>query len=230
MPIPIDAEGKQMYIPESGTIINSDSTKVVNIGKVNRVKGTVDSVKPVKPVVPSFKKINHQSDGTNTLKRIEFEFQKKSYKFTLNPEEYTQEEPSRTTLTMTKSGGWIDDFGGGAPTISFKGTTGFKRGTKSPTKGFEKFFELRNLIREFYFKVAPGTNVTGANELTFHNYTDGEHWIVTPQVFTLTRSVSRPLMYVYNIQLIAQRPADQPAFTTSSSVDKSVTKVDVGGK
>lgn len=229
MPIPIDAEGKNMYIPQTGTIVNSDSKEVTNVGTVHRVEGTIDSVKPVKPTVPKFNPISQQSDGKNTLKRIEFEFQGTSYKFALNPEEYTQEETNRATLTMTKANGWIDDFGGGAPTISFKGTTGFKRGTSVPTNGFLKFIALRDLIREFYYKTAPGTNVTGANELTFHNYTDGEHWIVTPVVFSLNRSISRPLMYVYNIQLIAQRAADQPAFTTSSSVDNSITTVDVEG-
>lgn len=153
---------------------------------------------------------NHQSDGRNRLKRIEFVFNGRVYKFLLNPEEYQQTEPNRASVTQTKAGAFIDEFGAGVPMISFKGTTGFKAGTKDSGKGFSKFRELRNMVRDVYDRVSPGQAVPASKEMKFYNYTDGEYWVVTPLVFDLTRSVARPTLYVYNIQLICQRPISQP--------------------
>lgn len=146
-----------------------------------------------------------QSDGRNTLKRMEFAFKGKSFKFTLNPEEYTQDEPSRSTVTQTKGGAWVDDFGAGLPTIYMKGTTGFKKGS-----GADKFKELRNFIREYMNNGTPGAEVK--DELTFHNYTDEESWIVhtDPTAFRLLRSKSNPLLYMYEIRLVCLRPAQYP--------------------
>lgn len=144
------------------------------------------------------------------VKRVEFKFMGKSYQFLFNPEEYNLTEPNRVQVTQTKSGAYIDDFGGGVPTIEFSGTTGFKGNTNDPTTGFDKFKELRDFIRSFYSKQLPGTEVTPDKEMTFYNYTDEEYWIVTPRVFSLKRSISRPLMYLYEVQLICQRKADVP--------------------
>jgi len=163
--------------------------------------------------VVKFHTNNMQSDGINNLKRIEFGFMGKFYKFALNPEEYVQVESARVTVTQTKGGAWVDDFGSGLPSITMKGTTGWKGANKDSTvqSGFAKFKQLRDLLREYYDKLPPGSEVTPDKELIFQNYTDGEHWIVIPQVFQLLRSASRPLIYQYNIQLICVRPAFIPS-------------------
>jgi hypothetical protein len=166
---------------------------------------------------------NNQSDGKNTLKRIEFVFNNKSYKFILNPEEYQQTEPNRANVTQTKAGAWIDEFGAGVPMISFKGTTGFKNGTSDPTRGFQKFKELRDTIRSVYGRVTPGSTVPSSKELLFYNYTDGEYWVVTPLTFELLRSIARPTLYAYNIQLICQRRISDPNSSDVSPKD-SITK------
>jgi len=164
-----------------------------------------------------------QSDGKNKLKRIEFVFNGKSYKFILNPEEYQQTEPNRASVTQTKAGAWIDEFGAGVPTIQFKGTTGFKNGTSDPTKGFRKFKELRDTIRRVYNRVPPGSVVPSSKELLFYNYTDGEYWVVTPTTFELMRSIARPTLYSYNVHLICQRRISNPNASDVSS-NKSITK------
>lgn len=183
---------------------------------------------------------NSQSDGVKILKRMEFEFMGRSFVFNLNPEEYLQSEPNRISVIQTKGGAWADDFGAGIPKITFKGTTGFKSKTLTTNQhnfltsliaggggneiwakdeferemvGFYKFKELRDLIREYMDKLTPGDIVTTDKELIFHNYTDGEHWIVIPEAFELLRSISRPLLYSYNISLICQRPANEPDVT-----------------
>lgn len=180
---------------------------------------------------------NQQSDGNKILKRIEFEFLGQSFEFNLNPEEYQQTEPSRIALTQTKGGAWMDDFGSGIVKINFKGTTGFKDKQLTTNQsiflkelqakrdgdsiwanneferhmvGFYKFKQLRDMIREYYDKFVPGDVIASDKELTFHNYTDGEHWIVAPETFELFRSISRPLLYTYNISLWCLRTADTP--------------------
>lgn len=215
MAIPVDEQGT-MYNPSTGKYTGP------NAQKYNILSST-------QPTIPKFDTGNMQSDGVNTLKRIEFELHGRTYKFILNPEEFSQPEPNRVSLTQTKGGAWIDDFGGGVPEIAFKGTTGFKNGTGDPTSGFNKFKELRDLIREYYFKQAPGTEVTEKQEMIFHNYTDGEHWVVTPKIFSLMRSIARPLMYLYDIQLICQRPANVPA-SKDENFDIVVLKHNVVGK
>ncbi|WAB24963.1 hypothetical protein M3_0012 [Lysinibacillus phage vB_LfM_LysYB1] len=152
-----------------------------------------------------------QSDGKNTLQRMEFLFDGKSYKFNINPEEYTQDEPVRSTITQTKAGAWVDKFGAGLPQIFMRGTTGFKN-------GFEKFKELRGFLRKYNDSTTPGLEIT--KELIFHNFTDGESWIVDtdPSGFKLFRSKSNPLMYMYEIRLTCLRDASVPKEKSSGGI------------
>jgi hypothetical protein len=161
-----------------------------------------------------------QSDGRNKLKRMEIEYNGQTYKFNINPEEYTQDEPSRSTVTQTKGGAWIDDFGGGLQNIFIKGTTGFKKGL-----GVEKFKELRGLIRKYYEEGNAGDKVT--KDLVFHNYTDEESWVVhtDPGGFKLLRSKSNPLLYMYEMRFVCLRPAQYPgpkSVKASGGVSKTV--------
>lgn len=198
------------------------------------VSGTIDSVKPTRFIAPIFSSGNFQSDGTGkALKRIEFLFNGESYKFALNPEEYQQEEPNRASVVQTKGGAYVDDFGGGVPTLQMKGTTGFKQsgGYNTGGTGFVRFKALRDIIRKYYFDVAPGSTITDDKEMIFLNYTDGEHWVVVPKNFKLMRSVSRPLLYAYEIDLILLRPAYMPSTVSDNgSTLGSLGLVEVGGK
>lgn len=164
-----------------------------------------------------------QSDGVNSLKRMEFEFNGQSYAFNINPEEYNIQEPNRSTVTQTKSGAFVDDFGAGLQTVYLKGQTGFRG-----TAGIEKFKELRNFIRGYWSSITPGQTVT--NELTWHNFTDDESWIVhtDPQGFKLMRSTTNPLLYYYEIYLICLRPASSP--TTQSQTGGVNTTVGTPSK
>lgn len=159
-------------------------------------------VKP--PKAPIFKSTSSQADGKNKLKRMAFRFDGKTHYLRLNPEEYSQIEASRSTITQTKGGAWVDDFGANIISINLRGTTGFKSaGGKSATAGFDKLKSLRDMIRKYYNKDAPGQPIT--KNMTFHNFTDGEHWVVHVNSFTLARNVSRPLLYMYDIKLSVLR-------------------------
>lgn len=153
-----------------------------------------------------------QSDGKTRLKRMEFVIMGKSYKFSINPDEYTQEEPSRSTVTQTKGGAWVDDFGAGLPVITIRGSTGFQYGL-----GIEKFKELRKLIRDYY-------NGSTDKEFLFHNWTDDESWVVhtDPQGFRLLRNKNNPLLYMYEIRLICLRPATHPKAQESNGVGRTL--------
>jgi hypothetical protein len=61
----------------------------------------------------------------------------------------------------------------------------------------------------------------------FHNYTDAEHWVVFPKTFQLLRSVSRPTLYLYEVQLVCLRRADQPAptYTNATPIEPKIRKV-----
>jgi hypothetical protein len=168
---------------------------------------------------------NAQNDGANKIKRVEFEALGRVYKFILNPEQYNQVEPARVAITQTKGGAWVDDFGAGLPTIEIKGTTGFKNSTGSSSSGFTKFKELRDLVRDYYGKIPPGTVITPDKEMVFHNHTDGESWIVVPKVFSLMRSVSRTLLYLYEIQLICLRPANAPSTAAPTQLASTLKRV-----
>lgn len=152
-----------------------------------------------------------QSDGKHTLKRMEFSFDGESYKFSLNPEEYDQSEPVRSTVTQTKAGAWIDDFGPGLVSIYMKGSTGMQN-------GFERFKALRKILRDYNSQKKPGQEVK--KEMTFYNYTDEESWIVHPDPsgFKLFRSKSNPLLFMYEIRLICLRPASEPRRKSGGAV------------
>lgn len=163
-------------------------------------KGSNNNSLAKKPSAPIFKNTSSQSDGNNTLKRMAFRFDGKIIQLKLNPEEYTQAEPGRGSITQTKGGAWLDDFGAGLGTITMRGTTGFKSAAGDKLVGFSRLKEIRDMVRNYYAKGNPGDLVD--KFITFHNFTDGEHWDVYIKSFTLMRSVNRPLVYLYDIQMV----------------------------
>lgn len=193
------------------------------------VQGEVVKSTERNPVI--FMTSNSQSDGVNTLKHMSFELKGNEYTLYANPEEFSQAETNRVSVTQTKGGAWVDEFGSGLPTISMKGSTGFKGGRTDPTVGFRRFKLLRDVIRTSMDGLQPGQQITSEHELIFHNYTDGEHWVVTPKVFTLMRSVSRPLLYLYDIQLYCIRPSDLPSaqeLADNGQLTTGLSRVEVG--
>lgn len=158
------------------------------------------------------------ANGKRKIKRMEFTFKDQSYKFALNPEEYTQTEPLRVTMTQTKGGAWLDTWGAGIVEISIKGTTGITGGTGTDIDvGYRRFKELRNLIRSVYDNISDGSEVTDL--LGFYNYTDNEYYWCYPKSdgIELYRSKSRPHIYQYSISLYALRRIGE-AVTTSATL------------
>lgn len=158
---------------------------------------------------------------------MEFNIGGKSYKFRLNPEEYSQAEPFRAQITQTKNGAWVDAFGPGIGTLSIKGTTGFKGTSNDPTVGYDKFVELRALVRKYMNNAKNGKDISDLKFLVY-NFTDGDYWVVVPQEFRLLRSVNRPLMYMYDIQLNLLNPISSPRGRSSNGSGLKTMKRKLG--
>lgn len=158
-----------------------------------------------------------QSDGHNRLQRMAFEYRGVIHTMAVNPQEFTQDEPSRSTVTQTKGGAWIDDFGGGLKVIFIKGRSGFQNGSS-----IENFKTIRQMVRNYYDNTTPGQEVK--NELLFHNFTDDESWVVhtDPSGFKLLRSKANPLEFMYEIRLICLRPAQIPSFDQANEKQSGV--------
>lgn len=158
----------------------------------------------------------NMNTSTKTLKRMEFEFKGQSYRFLLNPETYEQSEPGKMTITQTKGGAFVEAFGAGIIEITISGTTGFKNRTQQAESGYQKFKELRNLIKSVYDDVEDGREIKDL--LKFYNYTDNEYYMTYPDKFELSRSKSQPLLYKYTIHLYVIRRIGDPEPDTSTTI------------
>jgi len=128
----------------------------------------------------------------------------------INPESFTQAEPARITVTQTKGGFFVDNFGAGIKSITIQGVTGYKQRDLGGRKlsGQEQFIEFRQLYRDWLeaSKTDPDNN-----HMRFYNWADKEYYEVAITQFTLQRTTQRPLLYQYNIQMTAVQKLDQPS-------------------
>lgn len=155
----------------------------------------------------------NKNSSKKTMKRMEFVFKGKSYKFLLNPESYTQQENGRVTVTQTKGGAFIESFGAAIVEIQISGTTGYKNGTGNAETGYQKFKDLRDTIKSVYDYVKDGSEIK--DFLEFYNYTDNEYYYTYPDKFKLLRNKQNPLLYKYDIHLYCIRRIGEPAPNTS---------------
>lgn len=145
------------------------------------------------------------------LKRMKLVFKNTSIQFAINPEDYSQKEPHKANLTQTKGGAWIDTWGAGIVEFSLKGTTGVKGTTGNIDTGYQRWKELRGLIREVYDSVSDGKAIT--DYIKLYNFTDNEYWYCYPSQngIELYRSKSRPNVYQYTISLWGIRKIGNPS-------------------
>ena len=171
-------------------------------------------------------KSGNMNTSKKTLKRMEFVFNKTSYKFTLNPESYVQNENGRVTVTQTKGGAFVELFGKAVGEISIVGTTGFKNGTKDAENGYKKFKKLRDLIKKFYDNITDGKAIKDSDLLWFYNYTDNEYYKCVADKFELSRNKSQPHLYKYDIHLYIIRRIGENAPSTTVETIGNPAKVE----
>lgn len=128
----------------------------------------------------------------------------------IRPEDLTRNEPSRVNVTQTLGRGvqgWVDNFGEGLPSVTISGNTGWRSSAGSGEDGAEAFETLNNLVQHEYHKAKQAAIDAGMDpasvKLLFIDMLDNFTWSVTPTMFVLRRSRSRPLLFQYNIALQA---------------------------
>lgn len=152
--------------------------------------------------------MNGNSLGNGQLKKFELSFKGTSYEFAVNPEQYEIKLQNRANVLYTKGGAFVDMFGEGLKEITFSGTTGLKNGTGDLEDGYKKMISLKKLIEDNMNNIQNGTIPT--DFLDFYNHTDGEGYVTIPIRFNVFRNANQPLLYKYDINLIAIRKISEP--------------------
>jgi len=119
----------------------------------------------------------------------------------IRPEELTRSAPSRLSATQTFGGAWVDNFGPGLVGINIAGHTGWRGGLFAD--GFELFQELKTTVFDQWHSQRAAAVAAGQDpaqiQLIFSDALDANVDIVVPNVFTLRRNRTRPLLMMYQI-------------------------------
>ncbi len=153
-----------------------------------------------------------QTNFAKTFKHITFELHKDeslfySYTFTINPEEFSQEEPSRSSVIKTLGGAYVEEWGRDLININIKGTTGYGKryyANGKETDGYQTFKDLRDKIYRYFLEPQGRMKQTQTSkyQLLFFNWEDDEYYEVYPERFILMRSKNKPLLYSYDFSFI----------------------------
>lgn len=132
-----------------------------------------------------------------------------SYEMRLMPEQYSLDRPSRSTVTQTRGGYFIDHFDLGIGTLTLSGTTGwgqmpdnaptFNPGSDGRVDGFDRWVGLVSFFETFFqYKLTDREN---RYKLHFYNFLEQDAFQVWPMGLPqLQRSVREPLLFRYNMQ------------------------------
>jgi len=150
------------------------------------------------------------------------------------PQNYSMSEPFAVEITQTQGGGvYVEENGIIVRTIRLAGHTGWKPRTLPLKKavvpslteternysralqpfwvgalsGQRHFQYLQDSVFRTYGDLKRNPETAAETKLFFHNPKDQEDWEVIPQRFDLTRSSGEPLLYRYDIELLAVGPA-----------------------
>jgi hypothetical protein len=129
----------------------------------------------------------------------------------IRPEELIWTEPTQITVHNTLAGAWADAFDRGVATIRLAGHTGWR---EEGGGGEAQFHHLRQSVFQGWndsrAALVAGGQDPAAVELIFTDDLDQREALVAPKSFTLKRSKARPLLMMFNIELIVLADAGQP--------------------
>lgn len=125
----------------------------------------------------------------------------------IRPEEMTVTKPSRLTphQTFGGTGGWMDSFGPGIPTLNISGTTGW-RPDDSGDDGLMRLLRLHSVVFARWHALRAQKTLAGldpdAIKLIYSDAMDSISWVVAPQSFVLKRDKRRPLLSQFQISML----------------------------
>lgn len=137
--------------------------------------------------------------------------------FEPRPEELTYTHPTRASVIQTLGGAWVDDFGEGIVDINLSGHTGWRANDQPLTggvaqkDGLQKALELRTAFFETFHKermaaAKAGQDPDTAVQMFFIDVLNAALWKVYPVSMQLRRHKSRPLLYQYQLRMLALEP------------------------
>jgi hypothetical protein len=153
----------------------------------------------------------------------------------INPEELTRTEPSRTAVTQTLDGAFVDSFGRGLTTLTISGNTGWGQGARP--EGGRQFTILRDNFIHAWHDARQECIDNGDDpnkvRLIFIDALNNKYVAdVVPTQFVLRRNKLQPLLLLYNItlQVIAENaenryPELMEKINTSSKIESSFTSM-----
>jgi hypothetical protein len=124
----------------------------------------------------------------------------------IRPEELTVNKPSRMMAHQTfgGTGGWVDSFGQGIPTLNISGTTGW-RPDENGDDSLMRLLRLHSVVFARWHALRAAKTLAGldpdAIKLIFSDSMDSISWVVAPQSFVLKRDKRRPLLSQFQISL-----------------------------
>lgn len=151
------------------------------------------------------------------LQRIELAYSGGSYKFNVNPQSISYDMPHRATVVKTQQQYVIEDFNDDVQTVTIKGNTGGPRSGAEDAKN-----KLWNFL-DAYANREPKYGQAPTENLIFLNHTEDFAWEVTidPSGYSITRDVSHPLMWDYEMKFIVIKVAGGP--TADAPFENEVT-------
>ena len=149
------------------------------------------------------------------------------YTFPVNPEEFQVTRQDRTQVYQTLGDPFIDDLGIGLPTLSIRGTTGWRtRPGLSGEDGYASFKKLNEEVFKGYhnkraLKAAASKDPDDIQIVVFNEIDDLAYRVV-PISFELLRNRTQPLLYQYNMQLRVIQDLNNliESFEAQSSMDE----------
>jgi hypothetical protein len=144
----------------------------------------------------------------------------KRFVLPINPESYKIQHNAKVSVTQTKGGIFVDNFGPGISKISIQGTFGYLGslpggggrhidGSKVDAWTILKEFEA-DVFFAFYKEFGSDANPTKKDkaQLQFFNFTDEHFYEVILNPFVVTRSIQRRFLFQYSMELTTIRQLD----------------------
>lgn len=146
----------------------------------------------------------------------------------LNPQNLSQTETSKSSVTQTLGGAYVVDFGSGLPVVTISGTTGYRQRYNADGElrdGYEEFMHFRNQVHRKFVE----TNDPNY-QMFWYNWEDEEYWCIQPSTFRLQRSVSEPLLYRYDFSFTCLKKAQETTAPALDQITDVISYITIGNK